>query len=321
MSLWYLTGTVTLTNGSNEVTGVGTAWVGIAKANDIFYTPSGGMYEVLSVSANNQLRLVTPYVGQNLTNVPYAIVSTQGFNVSLAIAMTALIPELAAIRDAYAAGADPASAAAASASAAQAAAAQAAANAGGASAINDAVAASTSVWSSTKTNTAIAGAVAALINDSVSTSTSKTLSATKINDLIATAKTAIKNELTNGSAAALDTLNELAQALGNDPAFAATIGTALANRVRTDVSNQGLSDTQRGNAIVNLGLASVLARVLPANGLPGQIPVRTTDGYVWVDRQTDVIPIDPTQPDYSSSVAAVNASALNMRTKTAQLAS
>jgi hypothetical protein len=234
MSLWYLTGTVTLTSGSNDVTGMGSAWLANAKARDIFYTPSGGMYEILSVSADNALRLVTPYSGPSMTGVPYAIVSTQGFNVSLAMAMTELIPELAQIRDAYAAGADPAAAAALAAESANAAAAAAvtaasqAASAGGGSAINDAAIAANSTWSSIKTN-----------------------------NLIAAAKTAVKNDLTSGAASALDTLNELAQALNNDPTFAATITGALGKRLRIDTATQGLSPAERANALANLGITDV----------------------------------------------------------------
>lgn len=53
----------------------------------------------------------------------------------------------------------------------------------------------------------------------------------------------------------LDTLNELAVALGNDPNFATTISTALGNRVRVDVS-QGLNSTQQGQARSNIGLGT-----------------------------------------------------------------
>lgn len=54
-------------------------------------------------------------------------------------------------------------------------------------------------------------------------------------------------ELVNASPAALDTLNELAQALGNDPSFATTMTNALANKfdkanVNTSIT-LGISDT------------------------------------------------------------------------------
>ena len=68
--------------------------------------------------------------------------------------------------------------------------------------------------------------------------------------------TAISN-LVASSPATLDTLNELASALGNDPNFATTVSTSLGNRLRIDVDTQGLSGTQKQNGRTNLGLATV----------------------------------------------------------------
>jgi hypothetical protein len=48
-------------------------------------------------------------------------------------------------------------------------------------------------------------------------------------------------------------LDELAQALGDDANFAATVTAALANRVRADVADQGLDPTQQANARTNIG--------------------------------------------------------------------
>lgn len=70
---------------------------------------------------------------------------------------------------------------------------------------------------------------------------------------------AVQNRLDALVAAApgtLDTLNELAAALGDDPNFATTINTALANRVRTDTAAQGLDVTQQSNARTNIGAAA-----------------------------------------------------------------
>ena len=67
--------------------------------------------------------------------------------------------------------------------------------------------------------------------------------------------TAISN-LVDSSPAALDTLNELATALGNDASFSTTMSTALGNRLRIDVNNQSLSSTELANARTNLGLGT-----------------------------------------------------------------
>ena len=88
--------------------------------------------------------------------------------------------------------------------------------------------------------------------------TTVTWSADKIFDAIEAAKTAVKNDLTAGAAAALDTLSELAAALNNDPAFAATIAAEIANRVRFDAA-QTLTQPQMAQARANIGAQSAAA--------------------------------------------------------------
>ena len=82
-----------------------------------------------------------------------------------------------------------------------------------------------------------------------------TWSAGKIFDSIEAAKAAVKNDLINGAGAALDTLNELAAALGNDPSFAATIAAEVANRVRYDAA-QTLTAPQQAQARTNIDAAA-----------------------------------------------------------------
>lgn len=82
--------------------------------------------------------------------------------------------------------------------------------------------------------------------------TTVTWSADKIHDAIEAAKLAVKNDLVDGAGATLDTLNELAAALGNDPSFAATIAAEIANRVRYDAA-QTLTEPQQAQARSNIG--------------------------------------------------------------------
>lgn len=95
----------------------------------------------------------------------------------------------------------------------------------------------------------LASAGGATINDASSSSATQTWSINKISTEIAAAITAISN----GAPTALDTLDELAAALGDDANFAATVTTALGNRVRTDTAAQGLNGTQQSNARTNIG--------------------------------------------------------------------
>lgn len=83
---------------------------------------------------------------------------------------------------------------------------------------------------------------------------------TAVNNAVTTANaftTAQIASLVNASPAQLDTLQEIATALGNDPNFSTTITTGLANRVRVDTAAQGLSGTQKTNAKTNLDLQNV----------------------------------------------------------------
>ncbi len=103
---------------------------------------------------------------------------------------------------------------------------------------------------------ALMGSAGATIDDNAGNgSTEVTWSADKIFDSIEAAKTAVKNELVSGAASALDTLNELAAALNNDPSFATTIAGEIANRVRFDAA-QTLTSPQQAQARSNIGAAS-----------------------------------------------------------------
>ena len=86
------------------------------------------------------------------------------------------------------------------------------------------------------------------ISDSTS-STTEVWSSSKIASEIQAAKDA----LTNGASAALDTLAELASALGDDASFASTITTALGYRLRFD-DVQTLTTEQKTQACANLGI-------------------------------------------------------------------
>ncbi|MDC7675376.1 hypothetical protein [Asticcacaulis machinosus] len=96
----------------------------------------------------------------------------------------------------------------------------------------------------------VAASIGAQIDDAAVASTSKTWSVTKISNQIAAAV----NSVISSAPGALDTLDELAAALGDDANFAANITTALSNRLRIDIPNQGLTAQQKLNGCTNLGI-------------------------------------------------------------------
>ena len=88
------------------------------------------------------------------------------------------------------------------------------------------------------------------INDT-STSTSATWSSNKINTSINNAVSA----LVGGAGTTLDTLKELAAALGNDANFATTIATQMGKRVRVDAA-QTFTVTEQAQGCANLGIGN-----------------------------------------------------------------
>lgn len=119
----------------------------------------------------------------------------------------------------------------------------------------------TALSTTAKTNLVVAinelhAAISGSIDDTAGGgSTLVTWSADKIFDTIELAKTTVKNDLVAGASTALDTLSELAAALGNDPNFATTIATELGNRLRFDAA-QTLSGAQKLQACQNVGVGN-----------------------------------------------------------------
>ena len=88
------------------------------------------------------------------------------------------------------------------------------------------------------------------INDT-STSTSATWSSQKINTSINNAV----SSLVDGAGTTLDTLKELAAALGNDVNFATTIATQMGKRVRVDAA-QTFTVIEQAQGCANLGIGN-----------------------------------------------------------------
>lgn len=126
-----------------------------------------------------------------------------------------------------------------------------AASVAGASGINDASTGTTSSWSSSKTASEIAAASTA---DRALANATGTLPTSQVANF--TADVDARVQMVVGAApAALDTLDEIAQALADDANFAATVNTALGNRVRADAA-QSFTAPQQAQARTNIGAAA-----------------------------------------------------------------
>lgn len=91
--------------------------------------------------------------------------------------------------------------------------------------------------------------------DDAATATGSTWSSSKISSEL----TSQLNAAIDGAPAALDTLNEIAAAIGDDANFAATMTISLGNRVRVDTDAQGLTALQKTNALTNIGAVAASA--------------------------------------------------------------
>lgn len=72
----YVTGTVTITNGSVALTGAGTAWTQAAHGNmqlQVTDGSDGNFYDIASVNSTTTITLKTPYVGPSVAGAAYRL--------------------------------------------------------------------------------------------------------------------------------------------------------------------------------------------------------------------------------------------------------
>jgi hypothetical protein len=76
---WYSIGTVSLTNNSNVVTGLGTAFVANARGGDAFLGPDGNWYEIINIASDTVMSISPNYLGTTGSALTYKIVPIQGY--------------------------------------------------------------------------------------------------------------------------------------------------------------------------------------------------------------------------------------------------
>ncbi|WP_076702644.1 hypothetical protein [Salipiger abyssi] len=79
MANWYRTGTVSVSTGSNTVTGSGTAWVANAKVGEEFRLLNGDGYEIEAIVSDTELTLARNFTGSTQSGQSYEIVPIKGF--------------------------------------------------------------------------------------------------------------------------------------------------------------------------------------------------------------------------------------------------
>ncbi|MGR3813396.1 MAG: hypothetical protein ACU0AU_04840 [Cognatishimia activa] len=82
--IWERTGTISVTNGSAVVNGIGTDWTApVVKPGYILITADGNLYEIESLSSGTQVTLSEVYMGATNGAANYVIIPTIGANVDL----------------------------------------------------------------------------------------------------------------------------------------------------------------------------------------------------------------------------------------------
>lgn len=72
--MWYRTGTINVTAGSNTVTGTGTAWLNLVLAGEGLDAPDGRVYEIAEVVNNTQITLTSNYLGATAAGAAYQVI-------------------------------------------------------------------------------------------------------------------------------------------------------------------------------------------------------------------------------------------------------
>ncbi|MDH1260426.1 phage tail protein [Pseudomonas atacamensis] len=80
---WHRLGTVSVTQNSATVTGVGTAFAANTRVGDAFIGPDGRLYELANVASDTVISISPPYIGPTASNATYAIAPVQGYQKAL----------------------------------------------------------------------------------------------------------------------------------------------------------------------------------------------------------------------------------------------
>ncbi|WP_297772649.1 hypothetical protein [uncultured Roseovarius sp.] len=104
MGLWYRTGTISVTNGTADLTGSGTAWVANAAPGMMVVHDREIIGEVQAVNSNTSITLASAYVGTTISDAEYAIANLGAVRDGLIEAVQEVVTVLGAAQDGALAG-------------------------------------------------------------------------------------------------------------------------------------------------------------------------------------------------------------------------
>lgn len=92
-------GAVNVTNGSANVAGSGTAWVGVLRAGWLMKLPDGQHYTIASVDSATQVTLADEYQGSTVSGADYRAVPTGAVALDLAGKVSELVDDYASVKN------------------------------------------------------------------------------------------------------------------------------------------------------------------------------------------------------------------------------
>lgn len=108
---WYKAGTVSVTQNSNAVIGVSTAFIANSRVGDAFKGPDGRWYEVVNIASDTALAISPPYAGPTAAGAGYSITPVQGYTKAAADRLSKISTEIASVETSVQAAAASATAA------------------------------------------------------------------------------------------------------------------------------------------------------------------------------------------------------------------
>jgi hypothetical protein len=94
---WYKAGTVSVTQNSNAVIGIGTAFIANSRVGDAFRGPDGGWYEVTNIASDTAMSISPKYQGATNAAGVYALAPMQGYVKDSADALRALVNQFGGV--------------------------------------------------------------------------------------------------------------------------------------------------------------------------------------------------------------------------------
>ncbi len=91
---WYKTGTVSVAQNSNAVTGSNTSFIANSRVGDAFLGPDGRWYEVTNIASDTAMAISPNYLGATTSTGTYALAPMQGYVKDSADALRALVNQL-----------------------------------------------------------------------------------------------------------------------------------------------------------------------------------------------------------------------------------